>query len=170
MAGIQAAETNSYANHGQPGLSNTVESAPWATDWLLLGASFGIQRLHFHHGVGFRYNTIQPTSNSDDGLNITRPHVLPSYHALLIVNEAIGKSGEVYVAELPTSDLTLTAYGIWERERLARIFVLNTQVYLGDQEKPSINVNLEGLGSGLSTSVKMLLSEKTTAYTGLPNC
>ncbi|KAL2877215.1 hypothetical protein SGCOL_007611 [Colletotrichum sp. CLE4] len=167
MVGIQAAETNSYANHGQPGLSNTVESALWATDWLLLGASFGIQRLHFHHGVGFRYNTIQPTSNSDDGLNITRPHVLPSYHALLIVNEAIGKSGEAYVAEIPTSNITLTAYGIWEQKRLARIIVLNTQVYLGDQEKPSITVNLKGLRSGLSASVKILLSEKTTAYTGL---
>ncbi|KAK1491846.1 hypothetical protein CTAM01_10169 [Colletotrichum tamarilloi] len=167
MAGIQAGETNSYANHGQPGLSNTVESALWATDWLLLGASFGIQRLHFHHGVGFRYNLIQPTSDSDDGLNITRPHILPSYHAFLIVNEAIGKSSEAYVAEIPTSNITITAYGIWEQERLARIVVLNTQVHLGGQEKPSISVNLRGLGSGLSTTVKMLLSENTTANAGL---
>ncbi|KXH53373.1 hypothetical protein CSIM01_13804 [Colletotrichum simmondsii] len=167
MAGIQAAETNSYANHGQPGLSNTVESALWAVDWLLLGASFGIQRLHFHHGVGFRYNLIQPTSDSDDGLNITRPHILPSYHAFLVVNEAIGKSGESYVAEIPTSNITLTAYGIWEQERLARLVVLNTQVHLGGQEKPSINVNLEGIGSGPSIAAKMLLSEKTTANTGM---
>ncbi|KAF4781110.1 hypothetical protein HER10_EVM0007419 [Colletotrichum scovillei] len=156
MAGIQA-----------PGLSNTVESALWAVDWLLLGASFGIQRLHFHHGVGFRYNLIQPTSDSDDGLNITRPHILPSYHAFLIVNEAIGKSGESYVAEIPTSNVTLTAYGIWEQERLARIVVLNTQVHLGGQEKPSINVNLKGIGPGRSITVKMLHSEKTTANTGL---
>ncbi|KAK7438142.1 hypothetical protein Landi51_11795 [Colletotrichum acutatum] len=167
MAGIQAAETNSYANHGQPGLSNTVESALWAVDWLLLGASFGIQRLHFHHGVGFRYNLIQPTSDSDDGLNITRPHILPSYHAFLIVNEAIGKSDEAYVAEIPTSNSTLTAYGIWEQDRLARIVALNTQVHLGGQEKPTISVSLKGLDSGLSTKMKMLLSDNTTANAGL---
>lgn len=117
--------------------------------------------------MGFRYNLIQPTSDSDDGLNISRPHILPSYHAFLIVNEAIGKSGEAYVAEIPTSNITLTAYGIWEQERLARVVVLNTQVHLGGQEKPSISVNLKGLGSGLSITVKMLLSENTTANAGL---
>ncbi|KAH8897342.1 hypothetical protein GQ53DRAFT_778460 [Thozetella sp. PMI_491] len=160
-------ETNSYANHGQPGLSNTVESALWATDWLLLGASNGIERLHFHHGVGFRYNTIQPTDESDDGLNITRPHILPSYHAFLIVNEAIGKSGDSYIAELPTSNLTLTAYGVWEKKQLRRIVILNTQVYLGSGVKPSIQVNLAGPGATTPATVKKLLSNATTSYTGL---
>ncbi|KAF9878229.1 hypothetical protein CkaCkLH20_04267 [Colletotrichum karsti] len=161
------AETNSYANHGQPGLSNTVESALWATDWLLLGASSGIQRLHFHHGVGFRYNLIQPTNDSDDGLNITHPHILPSYHAFLIVNEAIGKSGRAYVAEIATTNLTLTAYGIWEEEKLARIVVLNTQIYLGGPEKPSINVDVGKVVAGQRATVKFLVSDNTTSYTGL---
>ncbi|KAL0930106.1 uncharacterized protein CTRU02_214926 [Colletotrichum truncatum] len=161
------AETNSYANHGIPGLSNTVESALWATDWLLLGASTGIQRLHFHHGVGFRYNTIQPTDESDDGLNITHPHILPSYHAFLIVNEAIGKSGNAYVAELATTNITLTAYGIWENDELARLVILNTQVHLGGPQKPSINVNISGILADQPASVKFLLSESTTSHTGV---
>ncbi|KAM0542983.1 hypothetical protein ACHAPJ_012540 [Fusarium lateritium] len=160
-------ETNSYANHGQPGLSNTVEGAIWMTDWMLLGASLGIERIHFHHGVGFRYNAIQPTSESDDGLNITHPHILPSYHAFLVVNEAIGKSGNCYIAEIPTSNLTLTVYGIWEEKQLSRLVVLNTQVYLGEGEKPNINVNLTGLGADRPATVKLLLSDKTTAHTNV---
>lgn len=137
------------------------------TDWTLLGASLGIERMHFHHGVGFRYNSIQPTDESEDGLNITHPHILPSYHALFIVNEAIGKSGNFYITEIPTSNLTLTAYGIWEKKQLARLVVLNTQVYLGEGKKPSINVNLSGLGANRPATVKLLLSDKTTAHTGL---
>ncbi|KAK5061444.1 hypothetical protein LTR84_007987 [Exophiala bonariae] len=160
-------ETNSYALHGQPGLSNTVESALWTTDWLLLAASYGIERVHLHQGVGFRYNAIQPTSNADDGLNITQPHILPSYYALLVVNEAIGTSGTAFIAEIPTTNLTLTAYGIWEEQRLARLVVLNTQIYLGTGNKPSINVTLDGLYAGGALTMKLLQTEKTTAYTGL---
>lgn len=155
------------SSHGQPGLSNTVESAIWGTDWLLLSASAGVERVHFHHGVGFRYNAIQPASDSDDGLNITRPHILPLYHSYLIVNEAIGTSGNAYVAELPTTNGSLTAFGIWEGHVLARVVVLNTQVYLGEGEKPSCNVIFGGgLAEGAST-VKLLLSGKTTDHTGL---
>ncbi|KAJ4118628.1 hypothetical protein NW765_017515 [Fusarium oxysporum] len=160
------AETNSYANHGIPGLSNTVEGALWMVDWMLLGASIGVERLYMHHGVGFRYNAIQPTDESDDGLNIDHPHILPSYHAYLIVNEAIGKSGDSYIAELPTTNITLTAYGVWEKKKLARIVVLNTQVYL-EGEKPSIEVNLEGLDADRSATVKFLESEKTNSHTGV---
>ncbi|KAF7551869.1 hypothetical protein G7Z17_g4714 [Cylindrodendrum hubeiense] len=162
-----AGETNSYANHGQPGLSNTVEGAIWTVDWMLLGASLGIERMHFHQGVGYRYNAIQPTDESDDGLNITRPHILPSYHAFLVVNEAIGKSGNAYISEIPTSNLTLTAYGIWEEKQLTRLVVLNTQVYLGNGEKPSINVNLASLSADRPKTVKLLQSETTTANTNV---
>ncbi|KIY35064.1 hypothetical protein I305_02631 [Cryptococcus gattii E566] len=38
------AEGNSYANHGQPGTSNTAEGALWALDWMLQLASMGVER------------------------------------------------------------------------------------------------------------------------------
>jgi hypothetical protein len=134
---------------------------------MLLSASAGIERVHFHHGIGFRYNAIQPVSDADDGLDIPRPHILPSYYAYLIVNEAIGKSGNAYVAELPTINANLTAFGIWEKKQLARIVVMNTQVYLGEGEKPSINVRFDNLPKNDSAKVKFLLSGKTTDHTGL---
>lgn len=134
---------------------------------MLLAASYGIERVHLHQGVGFRYNAIQPIDNADDGLNITRPHILPSYYALLVVDEAIGASGNAFIAEIPTTNLTLTAYGIWEKQRLARLVVLNTQVYLGTGNKPSINVTLSGLHAKGAATIKRLQSEKTTTYKGL---
>ena len=134
---------------------------------MLLGASNGVERVHFHHGVGFRYNAIQPTSQSDDGLNITRPHVLPLYYAMLIVNEAVGSSGEPYIAEIPTTNITLTAYGIWEQKQLRRVVVTNNQIFNGTGGKPSININLTGPLAGKPAKVKRLLSDKTSASTGL---
>lgn len=154
-------------SHGQPGLSNTVEAAVWMTDWLLLAASIGIERVHFHHGLGFRYNTLQPVSGSDDGLNITNPHILPSYHALLIVNEAIGTSNRAEIAEIATTNLTLTAYGIWEDGRLKRMVVLNSAVYLGNGVKSSLRVSLRGWDERRPATIKRLDSNMTTSFTGV---
>ncbi|KEF51720.1 uncharacterized protein A1O9_12355 [Exophiala aquamarina CBS 119918] len=165
--GYVMGETNSVARHGQPGLSNTVEAALWTTDYLLLCASYGVERVYLHQGVGYRYSAIQPIWDAGDGLNISRPHILPSYNALLVVNEAIGESRDAFVAELPTTNVTLTAYGIWEGEQLMRLVVLNTQVYLGTGEKSSINVTLNGLSLAGRSTLKRLQSEKTTAYTGV---
>lgn len=137
------------------------------TDWLLLAASRGIERVHFHHGLGFRYNTFQPTDESDDGLNITRPHILPSYHALLIVNEAIGKSNRAEIAEIATTNLALTAYGIWEAGQLKRMVVMNSAVYLGQGQKPSLQITLNGLDKKRLATIRRLDSNMTTSFTGV---
>ncbi|KAL2287965.1 hypothetical protein FJTKL_04724 [Diaporthe vaccinii] len=55
-------ESNSFAIHGVPGLSNTVESIVWGVDYLLYAATMGIERVHLHHGVGFAYNAFQPVT------------------------------------------------------------------------------------------------------------
>jgi hypothetical protein len=106
-------------------------------------------------------------ADADDGLNITRPHILPSYHAFLIVNEAIGTSRNAYVAEVPSLTPNLTAYGVWEGHQLARLVVLNSQVYLGEGEKPTINVTLDGFSAESTATMRLLRSETTTAMSGL---
>ncbi|KNX50054.1 hypothetical protein CNBG_9274 [Cryptococcus deuterogattii R265] len=169
------AEGNSYANHGQPGTSNTAEGALWALDWMLQLASMGIERMHFHHGVGFRYNLFQPVAtdaNHDDGTNMTqRAHILPAYHAALIVNEAIGTSGDSYVAEISTANDNVVAYGIWEDEDLVRMVVTNTEVYTTDDEaaqkgRNKFEVNLLG-AEGRNATVKRLFVPQTTAQHGI---
>lgn len=153
-------------SHGIPGLSNTLESAIWITDMMLLSASRGVERCHFHHGVGFAYNTFQPVASSDDGTNITQPHILPSYNGMLAVNEAIGSSGDSWITEIATLNDTITAYGIYEQGNLVRVVVLNQAVYTGEGDRSSVRVAFKDL-DGWTGSVKRLLGPQTTALTGM---
>lgn len=155
------------SSHGIPGLSNTLESAIWVTDWMLLSASRGVERCHLHHGVGFRYNAFQPVANSDDGTNITRPHILPSYNGYLAVNEAIGTTGESWIAEIYTENNNVTAYGVYENKQLVRMVVLNQAPWDGQGEKPSYGITFKGWQDGRKGTVKRLLGAKTTSLTGM---
>lgn len=163
-------EANSFANHGVPGLSNTVESIIWGVDYLLYAATMGIERVHLHHGVGFSYNAFQPVTLSElsgDNTNITAPHILPLYHALLIVNEAIGNGNVSYVAELTASNDTLAAYGIWEGNSLRRVVALNSNVCLSNNTASSFNITLNGDGAKRVSWIKRLHAPATTASSGV---
>ena len=113
-----------------PGASNTAESAIFAVDQMLYGATMGISRMYFHNGVGYAYSALCPKGNVDDGYGLNRPH-----HAFLIVNEAIGTSHlndgkAAHVAEIATSDNRIAAYGIWEDGWLARAVLINNDPYV----------------------------------------
>lgn len=56
-------ETNSYSCHGAPGVSNTAGAAIWAIDYILYAAQLNISRVHFHDGIGYKYNLVCPISN-----------------------------------------------------------------------------------------------------------
>ncbi|GMK56154.1 hypothetical protein CspeluHIS016_0212100 [Cutaneotrichosporon spelunceum] len=165
------AETNSYANHGVPGLSNGGEQVMWAVDTMLHGATMGIARQHFHNGRGFKYNVLQPIAldgtGVDDGVGRgDRPHVMPLYYAILIVNEAVGMTGNSYVAEIPTFTNSLSAYAIWENGKLVRAVVVNTDVYTADSPARSgIKLALSNLGT-TSVTVKRFHTPYTNATNG----
>lgn len=55
-------ETNSYSCHGAPGVSNTAGAAIWALDYMLFAPQIGISRIHFHQGIGYKYNLVCNTS------------------------------------------------------------------------------------------------------------
>ncbi|KAJ9121284.1 hypothetical protein QFC24_004620 [Naganishia onofrii] len=163
-------ETNSYANHGAPGVSNTAEAAIWMVDNALQAASVGVQQMYFHHGVGYRYNLFQPISGADDGVGLTsRPHVLPVFYGALVVNEAIGTSGNSCVAEIGTDSATVSAYGIYEQSKLARIVVINSEMHLPSQNSTRMNstVYLDGLGDNIHFTAKRLSIPFTNATSGL---
>lgn len=152
-------------SHGSPGTSNVAESALWAIDFLLQSASMGISRAYLSHGVGYRYSSFQPIAGiTDDGRNLDRAHIMPLYYGLLVVNEAIGKGKHSrYVAELGTVHPNIVSYGIYEREKLVRVVLVNTQVYAGGERK-SVEVRLEGLEEAV---VKRLEIPATEASDGL---
>lgn len=154
-------------SHGRPLISDTVEGAIWSTNWMLLAASKGCERVHFHHGRGFRYNAIQATDESEDSTNITRPHILPSYHSFLIVNEAIGKTGDSWIAEIGTRNSSLTAFGVYENKELKRMIVTNAQVYSGQGQRQSFNIKLDGWTEGKTATLKRLQTTQTVSFTNV---
>lgn len=52
-------ETNSYSCHGTPGVSNTAGAALWALDYTLYASQIGVTRVHFHDGIGYKYNFVR---------------------------------------------------------------------------------------------------------------
>lgn len=157
-------------SHGAPGLSNTAEAAIWAVDYMLQAASLGVSRVHFHNGLGYRYNAFQPVAGLQDDTNMTsRAHILPLYHAFLIVNEAIGADTGAgpYVAELGTLDRTLAVYGIWKRGDLKRMVMIHSGLYQ-DGQRGRLDVELQGAGlDEKEVRVKRLRTPKTESVNGL---
>src|ERR1700753_704945 len=51
-------ETNSYAGHGFPNVSDAGGAALWIVDYSLFGATLGIEKMFFHEGVGYKYNLV----------------------------------------------------------------------------------------------------------------
>lgn len=43
------------------GVSNTAGGALWALDYSLFATQVGISRLHFHEGIGYKYNFVSTT-------------------------------------------------------------------------------------------------------------
>lgn len=116
----------------------------------------------------FRYNLFQPVADTVDGLNISRPHILPAYHSFIVANEAIGTSGNSYVAELGTTNLSVAAYGIWENKKLARVVLINSAVHVPESgARGSITLPIVNLPEGCKITAKRLAIPFTTSLTGL---
>ena len=52
-------ETNSYSCHGAPGVSNTAGAALWLLDYTLYASQIGVSRVHYHEGIGYKYNLVR---------------------------------------------------------------------------------------------------------------
>ncbi len=119
------------------------------------------------------YNFIQPVSGvSADGLNISsRPHILAGYHAALVANEAVGSSGQSCVSEIGTNNSFVNGYAIWEDSTLARVVLINSEVYLqgAATPRPQTIVSLRGHGFDTSQRItaKRLYVPATNALTGM---
>jgi len=164
-------ETNSYSCHGAPGLSNTAGAAVWGVDYTLQAAKLNIKRCHFHNGIGYKYNFFQPIAGiGDDGVNKSSvPHIMPMYHVLLIVGEAVGRSGQSTVQELTIDETNVSGYGIWEHGRLARIVLINSNLYLSTDSQPrsQVTVSLQGLSTHASIQAKRFAIPSADATQGL---
>jgi hypothetical protein len=121
---------------------------------------------------------------------------MPLYHAFLVVDEAIGISGDAWVAELGTTNGTgvgslntvLAAYGIWEGNQsqagggsqgeggeggVKRVVLINSVPYLPGngkgEDRYALDVYLGGKGWDVSrnATIKRLFTPTTNSSHGL---
>lgn len=173
-------ETNSYACHGAPGVSNTAGAAIWTLDYSLYASQIGISRLFFHEGVGYKYNLIQPVALNRsiiDGSSLAAPippHVQPQYYSAIIAAEAIGSSGSAQVLELQFDDPWTSGYAFYEWGVLRRALIVNSQAYLSGttaaRNTTHVDINFIGheFGAGpTSMQIKRLNISYADATSGL---
>ncbi|RDB31001.1 Beta-glucuronidase [Hypsizygus marmoreus] len=148
-------ETNSYACHGAPGVSNTAGAALWTLDYLLFATQIGISRVFFHEGIGYKYNLIQPvtlTRSTLDGSPLPSPlppHVQPQYYGAVIAAEAIGTSGSTHAIELVINNAQVAGYAFYEGTRLVRAVFINSSAFLkSSANRTHVHLDFEFTGTG----------------------
>lgn len=157
-------ETNSMSCHGAPNVSNTAGAALWLLDYTLYATQVGISRLHFHEGIGYKYNLIQPTTLNYsilDGSPIAplAPHVQPAYYAAIIAAEAIGSSGTTQAAEISIDENNVSGYAFYEYGSLSKAVFINTIAYFsGAGVRNSTHIDFSFTGTGHASN---MMSVKT---------
>ncbi|KAG2360200.1 glycoside hydrolase family 79 protein [Suillus spraguei] len=158
-------ETNSMSCHGAPNVSNTAGAALWLLDYALYATQVGVSRLHFHEGIGYKYNLIQPVTldySILDGSPIAplAPHIQPAYYAAIIIAEAIGSSGTTQAAEIPIDEDNVSGYAFFENGYLTKAVFINMDAYFsGADARDSTRIDFDFTGSGCTPttmSVKTL--------------
>jgi hypothetical protein len=121
-------------------------------DWTILKPEF------------VRYNLIQPIAVTGRS---SRPTIQAPYYGAVMVNEAIGTGKDTRVAELPANSSNYAAFGIWEGERLARVAVVNNQLYLPGLNRTTETVNIQGYAGDKKASIKRFTPPSANSTEGL---
>ncbi|KIP06086.1 glycoside hydrolase family 79 protein [Phlebiopsis gigantea 11061_1 CR5-6] len=122
-------ETGSIACHGAPGVSNTAGAALWVVDYTLFAASIGIGELHFHEGVGFKYNFIQPVAlnrSTIDGSPLdppSPPHIMPSFYGALLIGSAVSSNSLSFPWPVSHATLNTPSSSTWGMARIVELDV-----------------------------------------------
>ncbi|KAG0708093.1 glycoside hydrolase family 79 protein [Suillus ampliporus] len=162
-------ETNSMSCQGASNVSNTAGAALWLLDYSLYATQVGISRLHFHEGIGYKYNLIQPVTlnySIIDGSPIAAlaPHIQPPYYAAIIAAEAIGSSGTTQAVEIAIDENDVSGYAFYENGSLSKAVFINTIAYFaGAGERNSTHIDFSFTGSG-DTAEEMCVKTLKIGY------
>lgn len=135
---------------------------------MLKAAAMGVERVYLHSTPNRLFAVFQPGWGFTNGTGISRPHIMPMYNGLLVVNEMIGKSGKAKVAEIENSNAALAAYGAWENGDLARMVLINSNIFDENEiTRSALNITLDGGISEGCITAKRLSIPYTTATEGM---
>ncbi|KAJ2977670.1 hypothetical protein NQ176_g4237 [Zarea fungicola] len=144
-------ETNSMFGHGMPGVSNSAAASLWAIDYVLQAATLGVDTVYLHSGVGYNYSAFQPIDHLGKNITDYSPsatrHITPLYMGVMVLSDIIGKHTSTWINELQTGNDHLAAYLIFEDSRLARVVLINSEAWEGDEltPRPGITVYISGI-------------------------
>jgi hypothetical protein len=87
-----------------------------------------------------------------------------------MANEFVGYGDNVHLAELPTFNTRIAAYGAWEFDQLRRVLVLNSNSFnsTANATRTFETIDLKGLKPGDSQiSLKRFYAPQTNSTQGL---
>jgi hypothetical protein len=159
-------ETNSVSCGGRSGISDTFGAALWAVDYVLLGASLGLQRIFFHLGAQSEYSAFTPEPYLYKNESLTSG-VRSTWYSHYFVAKVVAAKGNktLAVAALPDANSsTLAGYGIYAENVLEKLVFLDLGVWNGTEglSNPStINVT-DGKNFSAGTRPKTVMLINTT--------
>ncbi|KAK5653301.1 hypothetical protein OQA88_8992 [Cercophora sp. LCS_1] len=140
-------EFNSIACSGKPNVSDTFAQALWTADVELIYAVRNATSVHLHQGATLVFQSNQQLNTpGDDGtpgfssysllypVNSTKrgeARVLPVFVSQLLVVETLRDGGRIAALSTPRGleERGFSAYGVWDRERLRKVVVLNMKPF-----------------------------------------
>ncbi|KAI1416557.1 hypothetical protein F5Y13DRAFT_205422 [Hypoxylon sp. FL1857] len=137
-------ETNSVSCSGKSGISDTFGAALWGVDYVLLGASIGIQKTYFHLGAQSEYSSFTPKRYEWKNETL-EPGIRAGWYGHYFVAKVVaaenGDSGNLGIAALPAANSsTLSGYAVYsdsggeeEQKALKKLVFLDMGVWNGTE-------------------------------------
>ncbi|KAB8223197.1 hypothetical protein BDV33DRAFT_228660 [Aspergillus novoparasiticus] len=155
---IVLGEVGNTLGNGSSGvnLEGVLGSALWQVDLSLYTMFLGVRGISMQSGTKFPFALWHPQYNNTAGA------VLPAFYAQIFAAEFIGSNGNVTVANIDLGQPHLSAYAAYEGARLARLAIINLELWDGrheSQEKRHAKQMLLHVPAGTdSVTVKRLTS------------
>lgn len=161
-------ETNSLARQGLPLVSDTFGAALWNVDFALQAASIGVQRVHMHQGVNYRYGSWQPIE-TNRSVKATKP----AFYGNAATADFVGRaSGELRVMELDLKNAKASeeqsAYVAFVDGVVDRLAVVNLRQWnvTSSEKRPEEQYEFQTAGGVKEGIVKRLIADGSDSYSG----
>ncbi|KAI2628799.1 glycoside hydrolase family 79 protein [Hypoxylon sp. NC1633] len=130
-------ETNSVSCSGRSGISDVFGAALWGVDYVLTGASIGIQKTYFHLGAQSEYSAFTPKAYEYKGEALAGGIRANWYGHYFVAKVAAAKPGEALsIAGLPSANSSsMSGFAVYadkdQQRTLAKLVFVDMGVWNG---------------------------------------
>jgi len=155
-------ETGSVSCHGREGVSNTLGAALWQLDYVLYGASIGMDKIFFHQGIPYFYSAWWPST-----YNGATPTVWPTYYSFLFMADVVAGIQHTAIYQVTASE-SLTVYAIYAGTELKRLIVLNLEYWVtgSNSERNCSSIDFSNIFKGY-VKIRRLAGSGSDATTNI---